>query len=897
MKKMTIGILAHVDAGKTTLTEALLYGTGQIRDLGRVDHKNAFLDTNSLERERGITIFSKQARIQTPDAEITILDTPGHVDFSAETERVLQVLDYAVLVVSGTGGVQGHTRTLWRLLAHYHVPVLLFVNKMDMAGADHDAVLSQIKEQLSDECVDFSSLRADTLSEKMLPTQTAFSVEAGDDESLLEEIALGDEKMMNHLLETQEIPLSLIQEAIFSRHLFPVFFGSALKLEGTDHFFYGLCSLAAQRSYPSDFGARIYKIGRDTAGNRLTYLKLTGGCLKVREPLSYTDKSGSEHEEKITELRFYSGEKYETRDSAQAGEVCAVTGLTATYAGEGIGSEPTGEIPLLEPVLNYSLLLPDYVNPIDFFRKIKLLEEEDPQLHLLWNESSHEIQLQLMGQVQTEVLTRLIADRFGVPVSFGSGKIVYKETLAKPVEGVGHFEPLRHYAEVHLLIEPAERGSGVQVASTCSEDVLDLHWQRLILTHVLEREHKGVLTGSGLTDVRITLLSGRANIKHTEGGDFRQATYRAIRQGLKSTESMLLEPYYSFLLEIPEETVGRALTDLSERFGKPNPPEFYQSTGRNMARITGVVPVSTMNDYITDVHAYTRGEGSLLLTLAGYNICHNPEDVIRAAKYDSELDVRNPTGSVFCAHGSGFTVPWDQVPMYMHLPYTYVPEALRASYAENDYEDGFSAENGWGKGVRSLGDSDELEAIYQREFGKSSEQEIRQQQRRDAKNRAKSQGVIKQKVDKKGNPIYPKKDQRKDYLIVDGYNIIFSWDELSKLKDVNIDAARERLLEEISNYQGYTGKKITVVFDAYKVNRTPQTRMTYDNLEVVYTQRDETADAYIERTVHELTDRYLITVATSDALEQLTVMRLGALRMSANMLAEEITRVTGRTNL
>ncbi len=901
MKKLTIGILAHVDAGKTTLTEALLYGTGQIRSLGRVDHKDAFLDTNAIERERGITIFSKQARIVTEEAEITILDTPGHVDFSAETERTLQVLDYAVLVISATGGVQSHTRTLWRLLKHYHVPVFLFVNKMDMAGADHDTVLAQLKSELSDECVDFSGVREMSLQQNCLSDSTIFSEANGDSSDWLEETALGSEVLMNQLLENGQIPISMLQDAIARRHLFPVFFGSALKLDHTDRLFHGFVSFAREQTYSDTFGAKVYKIGRDLQGNRLTYLKLTGGTLQVRMPVSYTVNDDTV-EEKITEIRRYSGERYETCDHIDAGEVCAVTGLTGTRAGSGLGEEASGELPVLEPVLNYSLILPSTVNAQDFFRKIKQLEEEDPALHLTWDDDAKEIHVQMMGQVQIEILTRLIAERFGVAVEFGPGKIVYKETISRAVEGVGHFEPLRHYSEVHLLLEPGERGSGIQAASQCSDDILDLHWQRLIATHVLEREHRGVLTGSGLTDVRITLLSGRAHVKHTEPGDFRQATYRAIRQGLKSTESVLLEPFYSFVLEIPDDTVGRALTDLAERFGKPGAPEFYTSAGRNMARITGTVPVATMNDYISVVHTYTRGEGTLSLTLSGYDVCHNPEEVIRSACYDSELDFRNPTGSVFCAHGSGFSVPWDKVPEYMHLPYTYVPDTLEDAYQENERIDGFSSENGWGKGSsnrpgHSLNEAAELEAIYQREFGRSSEQEIREEQRREAKNRAKSNGVIRQKVDKKGRPIYPAKDLREEYLIIDGYNIIFSWKELSALKDLNIDAARDQLLEIISNYQGYTGKKITVVFDAYKVDHTPQTFMKYDHLEVVFTQRDETADAYIERTVHELNSRYHITVATSDALEQLTVMRLGALRMSAGMLAEEVTRVTGRKEL
>ncbi len=877
MKKFSIGILAHVDAGKTTLTEALLYHAGQIRTLGRVDHGDSFLDQDEQERRRGITIFSKQARLQTPNAEITILDTPGHADFSAETERTLQVLDYAVLVISGTEGIQGHTRTLWKLLRHYDVPVFLFVNKMDLSGADRTAIMKELKEGLSPECTDFS------------PSENAASGHA----DWLEEVSLASEEMMEQFLEKGSIPDSMITDAILSRKLFPVWFGSALKLEGTETFLKGLDRFAKSKIYPDAFGARIYKIGRDAQGNRLSYLKITGGTLKVRDAISYGDLT-----EKVTEIRCYNGEKYSTSGQADAGDICAVTGLSSTHPGQGIGADPSGSTPILEPVLTYALRLPPEVNALDFYRRVRELDEEDPELHIFWDEDHKEIHIQIMGQIQIEILTHLIRERLGVAVEFDDGSIIYKETIAKPVEGVGHFEPLRHYAEVHLLLEPGERGSGVQVFSSATEDSLDLHWQRLVLTHILERDHRGVLTGSGLTDVRITLLSGKANLKHTEGGDFRQATYRAIRQGLKSTESILLEPYYVFTLEVPQSTVGRALTDLTDRSGKPEPPEFFRTASGDMARITGTVPVSTMNGYIREVQTYTHGEGSLTLDLNGYDLCHNPEEVIRAARYDSELDQRNPTGSVFCAHGAGFYVPWNQVPQYMHLPYSFVPEELKDEYEANEDYASFGSENDWGKGARkkstgsSLQEDADLEAIYEREFGHRSERSIMEEKRKWSQTAERDRPIFRQKVDKHGKPIYPKQDTREDYLIIDGYNIIFDWEELRELMDRDINAARGRLLDIISNYQGYTGKKITIVFDAYQTDRTPETMMKYDHLDIVFTQKDQTADAYIERTVHEQGSRYHITVATSDALEQLTVMRLGALRMSAGMLKEEIDRVT-----
>lgn len=634
---ITIGILAHVDAGKTTLSEAMLYSTGQIRSLGRVDHQDAYLDNDAQERERGITIFSKQARLDisrgTNAADtagawhVVMLDTPGHVDFSAEMERTLQVLDYAILVISATDGVQGHTRTLWRLLKHYNVPTFIFVNKMDMQGTDAEKVQAELKSELSDGCVDFSS------------------------QDLFDELAMCSEPLLDEFMESGELVDAHIAQAVAQREVFPCFYGSALKLDRVDTLLQGLSRFMCERNYPDDFSARVYKIGRDDRGSRLTFLKVTGGCLRVRDKIEYKAHGGDEAKgiliEKIDQIRKYSGEKYEIADVAEAGEIVAVTGLSSTFPGQGLGSELQSNMPILEPVLNYRMILPDDVNPAAFMEKLKQLEEEDPQLYIVWVEEFKEIHVQLMGQVQMEVLVRLIKDRFGVVVTFGPGSIVYKETIARAVEGVGHFEPLRHYAEVHLLLSPAERGSGITVTSTCSEDVLDKNWQRLIATHVEEKEHRGVLTGSALTDVKVTILTGRAHVKHTEGGDFRQATYRAIRQGLKSTESVLLEPYYSFILQVPMEYVGRAMTDLEQRFARAESPQFATTAAREMATITGKAPVATMQDYVSLVHAYTKGLGHLTLELWGYDECHNPAEVIAQMHYDSEEDFRNPTGSVF----------------------------------------------------------------------------------------------------------------------------------------------------------------------------------------------------------------------------------------------------------
>lgn len=886
---MVVGILAHVDAGKTTLSEALLYKTGQIRALGRVDHQDAFLDTDAMERQRGITIFSKQARIVDGGREVTLLDTPGHVDFSSEMERTLQVLDYAILVVSGTDGVQGHTRTLWRLLKHYHVPAFVFVNKMDLVGANRDGVMAELKRELSDACVDFTEFDA---------------TEKGMSELLLENIAVCGEKLLDEYMESGNIALESVAEAIAERKCFPCFFGSALKVEGVEEFWRGFCAFSKEPVYPDQFGGRVYKIGRDERGARLTYLKLTGGAIHTRDKVEHDGNT-----EKIDQIRLYSGEKYETVDTLVAGQVAAVTGLSFTFPGQGLGALESDNTPVLEPVLNYQMILPPEVNPAEFLKNLRQLEEEDPQLYVVWKEELREIHVQLMGQVQMEVLTNRIKERFGVVVRFGPGNIVYKETIAEPVEGIGHFEPLRHYAEVHLLLTPGERGSGISVDSACSEDVLDKNWQRLIATHVEEREHKGVLTGSGLTDVKFTILTGRAHPKHTEGGDFRQATYRAIRQGLKSTKSVLLEPYYAFALQVPAENVGRAMTDLEQRFGKMDSPQFWTQGERDMAVITGRAPVATMQDYIREVHAYTKGLGSLLLELSGYDVCHNPLEVIEERGYDSELDFRNPTGSVFCAHGSGFVVPWDEVDRYMHMPRVFQgdmdKETLRAAGLAQ--KDGFfydSEGNSFGPGdiaekratsrektVASMSEVEldaELADVYAREFGMSKSDMEEQQRRKWSKTKEKPAPHT--KYDKKGNPIYPTVKRQEEVLIVDGYNIIFAWDELRELAKMNPDAARDSLKDSLCNYLGYRGGRVILVFDAYKVKGNAGKKETYQNIEVVYTGEDETADAFIERTVHDMAERYRVTVATSDGLEQQTVLGLGALRMSARELKEQMER-------
>lgn len=908
---MVLGILAHVDAGKTTLSEALLYETGKIRALGRVDHQDAYLDTDAQERERGITIFSKQAQLEYEDVKITLLDTPGHVDFSAEMERTLQVLDYAILVISGTDGVQGHTKTLWRLLNHYQIPTFLFINKMDLEGAEKEKIQKQLRSQLSDGCVDFTQIQGISLE---LATEEFF-----------EEVAVCSEFLLDSYMENGALTQEEICGAIDDRLLFPCFYGSALKLEGVKELLEGIklfaqgvyekaqnaCSTVAgelevgqkERQGSENFGGLVFKIGRDARGERLTYLKVTSGCLRVKDKISYNGL-----EEKVDQIRIYSGDKYETVDSVQMGEICTVTGLDQTYPGMGLGANTTQTMPILEPVLNYQIIVPQGVNPVELMRSLKQLEEEDPQLNILWNEQLQEIHAQLMGQVQMEVLGRVIFERFGVRVTFGPGNIVYKETIAKPVEGVGHFEPLRHYAEAHLWMEPGEPGSGISVFSNCSEDILDLNWQRLITTHILEREHPGVLTGSAITDIKFTIVTGRAHLKHTEGGDFRQATYRAIRQGLKSTECVLLEPYYQFSLEVPAEQIGRAMTDIRNRFGKHEAPEYMTRDDGDVAILTGTAPVSTMQDYMTEVYAYTKGQGQLMLELKGYDVCHNSAEVVERIGYDSEEDTANPTGSVFCAHGAGFVVPWNEVPKHMHLEYACDASGQIKQMGGLSYDLEQQAEDLRELAKRREADrlakrtsasswelDQELQQIYAREFGLNKDDmldyERKKWSRKSGEDSGKKESVPHQKLDKKGNPIYPKKPVLEEFLIVDGYNIIFAIPELKELSKVNIDSAKDALKDMLANYQGYKGCRLMIVFDGYRRKGNPGSVEKYFDLEIVHTMQDETADAYIERMVHDSISKYKITVATNDNLEQLTILSQGALRMSANMLVQEIERV------
>lgn len=846
-KHICAGLLAHVDAGKTTLSESILYQSGAIRNLGRVDHQDAFLDTDEMERERGITIFSKQAVLTWKDTEITLLDTPGHVDFSAEMERVLQVLDCAVLVISGADGVQGHTETLWKLLTRYGIPVFLFVNKMDQEGTDCGKLLAELKSRFSEGCIDFGR------------------VETGAEE-VIEEIAVCDEQTMEEYLEKGSVAAASIRRLVAERKIFPCYFGSALHLQGVEELMNGICTYQMQKEYPAVFGAKVYKIARDGQGNRLTYLKVTGGTLKVKDVIG-------ENGDKVNQIRVYSGEKYELLSEADAGKVCAVTGLAETYPGQGLGAEKDSELPILEPVLTYRIILPDDCNVHTMLRDLKLLEEEEPELHVVWIEKSQEIHVQLMGDVQIEILQRIIKERFGVLVEFGEGSIVYKETIAAPVEGVGHFEPLRHYAEVHLRLEPGERGSGIQFDSECSEDVLDRNWQRLVLTHLEEKEHKGVLTGSVITDMKITLTSGKAHLKHTEGGDFRQATYRAVRQGLKKAESVLLEPYYEFRIELPSENVGRAMTDIQNRFGKFEAPE----TLGEMTVLTGIAPVSTLSGYQKDVIAYTGGRGRISLTLKGYDLCHNQEEVVAARGYDSELDLANPTGSVFCAHGAGFVVDWDEVEEYMHMERTL----------DQTGEEGL-AEVTLPKRRHSSIEltQEELDAIYVR-----TPDPVKQNHGQVtvcAKEKDREPGSA--YTDPKWERRRREKEGRQEYLLVDGYNIIFSWEELRELSEKDIGAARGKLADILSNYQGYRKCTLILVYDAYKVEGNPGEVMKYHNIYIVYTKEAETADQYIEKTVRRIAKDAAVTVATSDGLEQVIILGQGANRMSAPGLKEEIER-------
>ena len=844
---LNVGLLAHVDAGKTTLSESILYQSGAIRNLGRVDHQDAFLDTDEMERERGITIFSKQAVLTWKDTEITLLDTPGHVDFSAEMERVLQVLDCAVLVISGADGVQGHTETLWKLLTRYGIPVFLFVNKMDQEGTDCGKLLAELKSRFSEGCIDFGR------------------VETGAEE-VIEEIAVCDEQAMEEYLEKGSVDADSIRRLVAERKIFPCYFGSALHLQGVEELMNGICTYQMQKEYPAAFGAKVYKIARDGQGNRLTYLKVTGGTLKVKDVIG-------ENGDKVNQIRVYSGEKYELLSAADAGKVCAVTGLAETYPGQGLGAEKDSEVPILEPVLTYRIILPDDCNVHTMLRDLKLLEEEEPELHVVWIEKSQEIHVQLMGDVQIEILQRIIKERFGVLVEFGEGSIVYKETIAAPVEGVGHFEPLRHYAEVHLRLEPGERGSGIQFDSECSEDVLDRNWQRLVLTHLEEKEHKGVLTGSVITDMKITLTSGKAHLKHTEGGDFRQATYRAVRQGLKKAESVLLEPYYEFRIELPSENVGRAMTDIQNRFGKFEAPE----TLGERTILTGIAPVSTFSGYQKDVIAYTGGRGRISLTLKGYDLCHNQEEVVAARGYDSELDLANPTGSVFCAHGAGFVVDWDEVEEYMHMERTL----------DQTGEEGL-AEVTLPKRRHSSIEltQEELDAIYVRTPDPVKQNHGAVTVYAKEKDREPGSAYADPKWERRRR----EKEGRQEYLLVDGYNIIFSWEELRELSEKDIGAARGKLADILSNYQGYRKCTLILVYDAYKVEGNPGEVMKYHNIYIVYTKEAETADQYIEKTVRRIAKDASVTVATSDGLEQVIILGQGANRMSAPGLKEEIER-------
>lgn len=891
MENIVMGILAHVDAGKTTLSEGMLYLSGTVRKLGRVDHKDAFLDTYSLERDRGITIFSKQAVFSLGNRRINLLDTPGHVDFSAEMERTLQVLDYAVLVISGADGVQGHTETLWKLLKLYEIPTFIFINKMDQPGTDRDSLLAELKERLDEGCIVFgkeenvenhtvndSRDKIKSKNKEVLYKKTEKGASENDtladaldiDSESLEEIAMTDEAVLDYFMEHETVRNEDICRLIRERKIFPCYFGSALKLDGVQELLAGFEEYMKPFDGKKEFGARVFKISRDDKGERLTFLKVTGGKLVVKMPIN--------KEEKINQIRIYSGAKYEAVNEVEAGGVCAVTGLSSSYIGQGLGVEKGTAAPFLEPVLTYQMILPEGADTTKVLRELKQLEEEEPLLNIVWNPVLEEIHVQLMGEVQTEILKTMIAERFHLDVEFGTGKIVYKETIKSPVVGVGHYEPLRHYAEVHLKMEPLEAGSGLVFDTDCSEDVLDRNWQRLILTHLQEREHPGVLTGAPITDMKITIVAGRAHLKHTEGGDFRQATYRAVRQGLKSAESVLLEPWYSFVLEVPSEQVGRAMSDIGQMNGSFEGPEAEDKQG--MVRLTGTAPASEMRDYQREVWAYTKGRGRITLTLKGYEPCHNAEEVIEEIGYDSERDVDNPTGSVFCAHGAGFLVKWDEVPEYMHIKEDFLAEKPGIEQEEVmavqmgnhcNYSGGYSF---------SYDDDPELLTIMEREFGSK-------QKERDRYSSYRKQTVS---TPVRHTTVIKENEPKKEYLLVDGYNIIFAWEELNELAKASIDAARNKLMDILSNYQGFIGCTLILVFDAYKVKGNQGEVQKYHNIYVVYTKEAETADQYIEKTTHEIGRKYKVTVATSDALEQVIVMGQGAYRISARDFYEEVER-------
>ena len=892
-KHICVGLLAHVDAGKTTLAERILFLTGSVRKLGRVDHQDAFLDTDDMERARGITIFSKEARFSLGEFDVALLDTPGHVDFSAEMERTLQVLDYAVLVISGADGVQGHVETLWRLLKRYGIPVFLFINKMDQDGVREDLLMEQLQKRLDGRCVRFCSGEREEAGSEAVSGGYEKGREKGDwrctaPASLWEDLAMCDETLLERYLEGEAITPEDIAELIAQRRVFPCCFGSALKGFGV----IGLLSLMEEgmkeKRYPGQFGARVYKISRDPAGNRLTHLKVTGGRLYVKMPLSDRQEGTQQPregmwEEKADQLRLYSGDSFQAVSEVPAGTVCAVTGLTKTFAGQGLGRETEPVLPLLEPVLTYRIGLPDDCDVHSMYLKLKQLEEEEPELSICWEEATGEIQARVMGDVQTEILKDQIRRRFGISVSFENGSIVYRETIAAPVEGVGHFEPLRHYAEVHLLLEPAERGTGLSFATACSEDVLDANWQRLVLTHLEEKRHKGVLIGAEITDMKITLLTGRAHLKHTEGGDFRQATYRALRQGLRRAESVLLEPVYAFSLEVPAEYVGRAMSDVQRMQGHFDPPEI----AGEYAVLVGTVPVSEMGNYQREVTADTRGRGRLMCVLKGYEPCHNARAVVEAAGYDPDGDTENPCGSVFCAHGAGFVVPWDQVEDYMHLEKCYLPEEKRE---EGQEAVGLKPISLRKEPTERIVTQEEIDEIFARIYPSGNgKRETRGYARKRVADGPARREPSARTVGEGRKPDPDRRDsQAERYLLVDGYNIIFAWDDLRQLARENIESARGRLMDVLCDYQGFHRCTVILVFDAYRVEGGQGSVQKYHNIHVVYTKEAETADQYIEKTVHKIGRKNQVTVATSDALEQVIIYGQGARRMSARELMEEV---------
>lgn len=889
-KKTVVGILAHVDAGKTTLAESLLYISGSIRKAGRVDHRDTFLDTDAQERARGITIFSKQAEFSWKDTDITLLDTPGHVDFSAEMERTLQILDYAVLVVSAPDGVQEHVLTLWKLLSRYRIPAFVFVNKMDMPESDRGKLLKELQERLGGSCIDFSD--------------AGQNAEPSKQQELLENIAVCDEDTMNRYLETGTIEPEKIRMLIAGRRIFPCYFGSALKMTGIGAFLDGLAGYSLRREYPAQFGARIYKIGRDSAGNRLTYMKITGGCLQVKQTLCDKERTW---EEKADQIRIYSGTKYRLEQEAPAGTVCAVTGLGRTFSGEGLGIEPENAAPLLAPVMTYQVILPPGCDMHRMYKNLCQLAEEEPQLHVVWKERLGEIHVQLMGEVQIEVLKNLIAERFGAAVAFDAGSIIYKETIKTAALGVGHFEPLRHYAEVHLLLEPGEAGSGLVFQTACSTNMLDRNWQRLILTHLEEKEHIGILAGAPVTDMKVTLVAGRAHLKHTEGGDFRQATYRALRQGLHRAQCILLEPVYEFRLELPSAMIGRAMSDIQAMHGSFEGP-FVEG---EISILTGKAPAASMWGYQTEVMSYSGGSGRFSCTLKGYEPCHDQEEVLAQTAYDAERDTDNPASSVFCAHGAGFVVDWEDAERYMHVESPGIPgqngQSAQGSDAGTDGQPGSAKNPGRGTLQGTPASDKELEEIFNRTYGgrnasgdgiaarkkwgspKGSRSALEHDAGRNgAAERNRDGNRQERSIAYKKDTASASGEQKKEFLLVDGYNIIFAWEELSGLAKINLDSARGKLMDILSNYQGYRKMTLILVFDAYKVKGSPGSISSYYNIHVVYTKEAETADQYIEKTTHEIAKKHQVTVATSDGLEQLIIMGQGARRMSARELKEDI---------